>query len=95
MKVDRRLLSRLVVTAALAALIAFLVPVFVDRRDFARAVTEYVKNSTPENEAVMERESREPADRADNAFRGDRRFVRGDKPGLVRGRSAIRTAPMS
>jgi hypothetical protein len=59
MKADRRVLSRLVVTAALAALIAFLVPSFVDRRDFARAVTEYVKNPTPGNEAIMERERAE------------------------------------
>jgi len=56
MRPDRRLLSRLAVTAVLAALIAFLVPVFVDRQEFARAVTEYVKNPTPENEAIMERE---------------------------------------
>lgn len=44
-----RLLSRLVVTAALAALIAILVPVFVDRRDYTVAVNNYAKNPTFDN----------------------------------------------
>jgi hypothetical protein len=44
-----RLLSRLVVTAALAALIAILVPVFIDRRDYTVAVHNYAKNPTLNN----------------------------------------------
>jgi hypothetical protein len=46
---NRRLLSRLVVTAALAALIAILVPVFVDRRDYTVAVLNCAKNPTLDN----------------------------------------------
>jgi hypothetical protein len=44
-----RLLSRLVVTAALAALIAILVPVFVNRRDYTVAVYNCAKNPTLDN----------------------------------------------
>jgi pyridoxine/pyridoxamine 5'-phosphate oxidase len=44
---------------AVAALIGFLVPVSVHRRDFDIAVHEYVKNPTPDNKATMKREGAE------------------------------------
>ena len=56
MRVNGRLISRGVMSAILAGLLSFLVPVFVDRRDFTKAVHEYTKNPTAENEATMERE---------------------------------------
>jgi len=59
MKFDRRPISRAAVSAVLATLLSFLVPVFVNRRDFTRAVHEYTRNPTAENEAIMERERSE------------------------------------
>jgi hypothetical protein len=59
MRFDRRLISRAVVSALLAILLSFVVPVFVNRRDFTRAVSEYARNPTAENEAIMERERAE------------------------------------
>jgi len=56
MKFDRRLISQAVVSTVLASLLSFLLPVFVDRRDFTTAVHEYVKNPTVDNETTMERE---------------------------------------
>lgn len=48
-----RILSRLVATAAFTALIAILVPVFVDRRDYTVAVHNYAKNPTLNNGASL------------------------------------------
>jgi hypothetical protein len=46
----------LVLTAALAAVFAFLIPIFIDRRDYALAVHNYAKNPTVDNAAVVARE---------------------------------------
>ncbi len=51
-----RLLPRLAVTAALSALIAILVPVFIDRRDYTVAVDKYAKNPTLDNSVVVAQE---------------------------------------
>jgi hypothetical protein len=51
-----RLLLRLVVTAGLAALVAILGPVFVDRREYAVAVHNYVKHPTLDNGVVLAQE---------------------------------------
>jgi hypothetical protein len=56
MKPVSRLLSRLVITAALSALIAILVPVFIDRRDYTVAVHNYAKNPTLDNMVVVAQE---------------------------------------
>lgn len=56
MKAVKRLLSRLVVTTALGALFAFLVPVFVDSGKYAVAVSNYVKNPTLDNAVVVAEE---------------------------------------
>jgi hypothetical protein len=42
---------------ALAAMFAFSVPVFVDRREYSSAVYNWVKNPTLENGAAVARES--------------------------------------
>jgi hypothetical protein len=39
-------------TAVLAAVLSFVVPVFVDRHEYARAVVDYVKNPNSENNAI-------------------------------------------
>jgi hypothetical protein len=48
-----RLLAQLVITAVLATALAFLPPVFVHRHEYAKAVTDYVKNPSPENDAIL------------------------------------------
>jgi DTW domain-containing protein YfiP len=47
---------RLAITVALAALIASLVPPFIDRRDYTAAVNAYVRNPTLQNGVVLARE---------------------------------------
>lgn len=47
---------RLAITLALAALIASLVPPFIDRRDLAAAVNSYAKNPTLQNGVVLAHE---------------------------------------
>ncbi len=47
---------RLAITLALAALIASLVPPFIDRRDLAAAVNTYVNNPTLQNGVVLAHE---------------------------------------
>jgi len=45
--------AQLVITALLATVVAFAIPVFVDRQEYTRAVTNYVKNPSPENDALL------------------------------------------
>jgi len=59
MKNVGRVFVRLGITLALAALIASLCPIFVDRRDFAEAVDAYEKNPTPQNRVALAHESAE------------------------------------
>ena len=47
---------RLLITAALAAVFAFSVPVFVDRREYTVAVSNLVKKPTLENVLAVEKE---------------------------------------
>jgi hypothetical protein len=56
MKIVGHATVRLAITLALAAFIAFLVPPFIDRREYAAAVSKYVNNPTPENGAVLAHE---------------------------------------
>ena len=44
------------ITAALAVVLSFVVPVFVDRHEYAKAVADYVKNPNSENDAVLKTE---------------------------------------
>jgi hypothetical protein len=48
---------RLAITLALAALVASLVPPFIDRRDLAAAVNTYVRNPTLQNGVVLAHEN--------------------------------------
>ena len=50
-------LPRLLITIVLAAVFAFRVPVFVDRREYSSAVYNWAKNPTLENGAAVARES--------------------------------------
>jgi hypothetical protein len=56
MKIVGHATVRLAITLALAAFITFLVPPFIDRREYAPAVSTYVNNPTPENGAVLAHE---------------------------------------
>ncbi|SRR6266849_3600753 len=56
MKIVSHVTIRLAITLALAALIATLVPPFIDRRDYAAAVSTYANNPTLENGVVLEHE---------------------------------------
>jgi len=47
------LLAQLVITAVLATALAFLPPVFVHRHEYTKAVTDYVKNPSSENGAIL------------------------------------------
>jgi hypothetical protein len=44
------------ITAVLATVLSFVVPVFVDRHEYAKAVVDYVKNPNSENDAVLKAE---------------------------------------
>jgi hypothetical protein len=56
MKGVNRLLSRLVVTSTLAGFFAFVIPAFVDSREYAVAVHTYATNPTRDTAAVLMRE---------------------------------------
>ena len=47
------LAAQLGITAVLAAVLSFVVPVFVDRHEYAKAVVDYVKNPNSENDAIL------------------------------------------
>jgi hypothetical protein len=51
--VDSENMRRLISSAALALLIAFLVPQHTHRHDFDRAFTAWLHDKTPENEAAL------------------------------------------
>jgi len=59
MKSVGRVFVRLGITLALAALIASLVPTFVDRRTYEGAVDAYETNPIPENRVALAHESAE------------------------------------
>jgi hypothetical protein len=46
----------LLTTAALAALLAYLVPVFINRPEYTAVVSNYIKNPSLDNAAVLARE---------------------------------------
>jgi hypothetical protein len=48
-----RLSLQLGITAVLATVLSFVVPVFVDRHEYAKAVVDYVKNPNSENDATL------------------------------------------
>ena len=52
-----RLTAQLGMTLALATAICFAIPVFVDSHDYARAVSNYAKNPSPENYTIYRLES--------------------------------------
>jgi hypothetical protein len=51
------LTSQLGITVVLATALSFTLPAFVDRHDYARAVSNYAKNPTPENDRILRLES--------------------------------------
>ena len=51
-----RLPAQLLMTVVLATAVAFAIPVFVDRREYTKAVVDYVKNPNPENDATLRAE---------------------------------------
>jgi hypothetical protein len=52
-----RLTAQLGITLVLATALSFAVPVFVDRPDYARAVSNYGKNPSPDNGKILRLES--------------------------------------
>jgi len=52
-----RLSIQIAITAVLATALSLVVPVFVDRREFATAVTNYGKDPSSQSEAILRRES--------------------------------------
>jgi hypothetical protein len=48
-----RLPAQLGITAVLATVLSFVIPVFVDRHEYAKAVVDYAKNPNSENDAVL------------------------------------------
>jgi len=48
-----RLPAQLVITAVLATSLSFAIPVFVDRHEYAKAVSNYVKNPSSDNDAIL------------------------------------------
>jgi len=51
-----RLPAQLLITTVLSTALAFAIPVFVDRHEYAKAVVDYVKNPNPENDATLRAE---------------------------------------
>jgi hypothetical protein len=51
-----RLSAQLAITAVLATVLSFVVPVFVDRHEYAKAVDDYAKNPSSENDATLQLE---------------------------------------
>lgn len=56
MKIVGHVFVRLAITLALVVLIASLIPNFIDRRDYATAVSTYAKNPTLENGVALAHE---------------------------------------
>jgi hypothetical protein len=56
MRRNARLPMQLGITAVLATVLSFVVPVFVDRHEYAKAVVDFVKNPNSENDAVLKAE---------------------------------------
>jgi hypothetical protein len=52
-----RLTAQLGITLALATAISFAIPVFVDRHDYAIAVSNYAKNPSPDNDKILRLET--------------------------------------
>jgi hypothetical protein len=52
-----RLTAQLGITLVLATVLSFALPVFVDRPDYARAVSNYAKNPSPDNGKILRLES--------------------------------------
>ena len=52
-----RLTAQLGITLVLAIALSFALPVFVDRTDYARAVSNYAKNPSPDNGKILRLES--------------------------------------
>jgi hypothetical protein len=50
---QKRILARLAVTMTLALLLSFLTPVFIDRPEYAVAVSKFSKNPTVENGVAL------------------------------------------
>jgi len=53
MRRSGRLTAQVGITAVLATVLSFVVPVFVDRNDYAKAVMDNVKNPDSENDATL------------------------------------------
>jgi hypothetical protein len=51
-----RLPAQLGITAVLATVLSFVIPAFVDRHEYAKAVVDYTKNPNSENDAVLKLE---------------------------------------
>jgi hypothetical protein len=45
--------AQFAITAVLATALSFALPVFVDRHEFTTAVSNYVKNPSPDNKAIL------------------------------------------
>jgi hypothetical protein len=52
-----RLTAQLGITVVLATAMSFAIPVFVDSRDYARAVSNYAKDQSPANDKILRLES--------------------------------------
>jgi hypothetical protein len=53
MRRSGRLTAQVGITAVLATVLAFVVPVFVDRHEYAKAVMDNIKNPNSENDATL------------------------------------------
>ena len=56
MKLVDRLPVQIGITTALAVVLSFAIPVYVERKEYARAVVNYVHNPSAENEAILSAE---------------------------------------
>jgi hypothetical protein len=52
-----RLTAQLGITLVLATTLSFELPVFVDRPEYARAVSNYAENPSPDNDRILRLES--------------------------------------
>lgn len=52
-----RLTAQLGITLVLAMALSFAIPVFVDRHEYAKAVSNYAKNPSPDNDKILRLES--------------------------------------
>jgi hypothetical protein len=55
----RRLATQFALTAAISAVLSLTVPVFIDRNSYKTATDNFVKNPSPENEAIWRTEGAE------------------------------------